>query len=162
MRATRPANGETILEAVGLTRSFGGVLALDGYSIRIRSDDLIGLIGPNGAGKATLFNLLSGVLHPDAGRIFWRGTDVRLAEVLENGPLAWEEQRSVWGLSRGCVQPGSSSRPRPLYVTAKGSATPRPTRADFPRLSDAGPSPRLRSSDELSLAPRSIPGRVSS
>ena len=56
------ANGETVLEAVGLTRSFGGVVALEGYSIRIRPGDLIGLIGPNGAGKTTVFNLLSGVL----------------------------------------------------------------------------------------------------
>jgi branched-chain amino acid transport system ATP-binding protein len=76
MRATQAGNGETILEAVGLTRSFGGVMALAGYSIRIRAGDLIGLIGPNGAGKTTVFNLLSGVLHPDAGRIFWRGSDV--------------------------------------------------------------------------------------
>jgi branched-chain amino acid transport system ATP-binding protein len=76
MRATHAANGETLLEAVGLTRSFGGVVALEGYSISIRSDDLIGLIGPNGAGKTTVFNLLSGILAPDAGRILWRGADV--------------------------------------------------------------------------------------
>jgi branched-chain amino acid transport system ATP-binding protein len=76
MRATRAANDETVLEAVGLTRSFGGVLALDGYSISIRPSDLIGLIGPNGAGKTTVFNLLSGVLRPHAGKIRWGGADV--------------------------------------------------------------------------------------
>jgi branched-chain amino acid transport system ATP-binding protein len=76
MAVTHAADGETLLEAVGLTRAFGGVVALEGYSIRIRSNDLIGLIGPNGAGKTTVFNLLSGVLAPDAGRIFWRGSDV--------------------------------------------------------------------------------------
>src|SRR5918995_1519900 len=76
MTTTRTANGETLLESVGLTRSFGGVVALEGYSLRIRPGDLIGLIGPNGAGKTTVFNLLSGVLSPDAGRIFWRGADV--------------------------------------------------------------------------------------
>jgi branched-chain amino acid transport system ATP-binding protein len=74
---TTPAvNGDMVLEAVGLTHSFGGVVALEDYSIRVRSRDLIGLIGPNGAGKTTVFNLLSGVLHPDAGRILWCGTDV--------------------------------------------------------------------------------------
>jgi branched-chain amino acid transport system ATP-binding protein len=76
MRATGAPNDETILEAVGLTRSFGGIVALEGYSIRLQPGDLIGLIGPNGAGKTTVFNLLSGVLRPDAGRIFWRGADV--------------------------------------------------------------------------------------
>ena len=76
MRATCAADGETILEAVGLARSFGGVVALEDYSIRLRPGDLVGLIGPNGAGKTTVFNLLSGVLRPDAGRILWRGADV--------------------------------------------------------------------------------------
>ena len=46
------------------------------YAIRIERGDLIGLIGPNGAGKTTVFNLLSGVLRPDAGRIYWRGIEV--------------------------------------------------------------------------------------
>jgi branched-chain amino acid transport system ATP-binding protein len=84
------ADGETLLEALGLTRSFGGVVALDGYSIRLRSGDLIGLIGPNGAGKTTVFNLLSSVLHPDAGQIFWRGSDVtgRQAHVMARHGLA--------------------------------------------------------------------------
>ena len=76
MTTTPATNGETLLEAVGLTRSFGGVVALENYSIRVLPGDLIGLIGPNGAGKTTVFNLLSGVLSPDAGRIFWRGADV--------------------------------------------------------------------------------------
>jgi branched-chain amino acid transport system ATP-binding protein len=76
MTTTHAAHGETLLEAVGLTRSFGGVVALEDYSLRIASNDLIGLIGPNGAGKTTVFNLLSGVLAPDAGRIFWRGSEV--------------------------------------------------------------------------------------
>jgi branched-chain amino acid transport system ATP-binding protein len=76
MRASQAANGEPILEAVGLTRSFGGVVALEGYSIALRPGDLIGLIGPNGAGKTTVFNLLSGLLRPDGGKIFWRGFDV--------------------------------------------------------------------------------------
>jgi branched-chain amino acid transport system ATP-binding protein len=74
MTATQAADG--ILEAVGLSRSFGGVVALEDYSIRLRPGDLVGLIGPNGAGKTTVFNLLSGVLRPDAGRILWRGSDI--------------------------------------------------------------------------------------
>ena len=76
MEKTPVANGSAVLEAVGLARSFGGVVALQEYAIRIAPGDLIGLIGPNGAGKTTVFNLLSGVLRPDSGRIFWRGVDV--------------------------------------------------------------------------------------
>jgi branched-chain amino acid transport system ATP-binding protein len=76
MGATRAAHGEAVLEAAALGRSFGGVVALRDYAIRIEAGDLIGLIGPNGAGKTTVFNLLSGVLRPDAGRIYWRGVDV--------------------------------------------------------------------------------------
>jgi len=76
MGAARAANGEAVLEAVGLGRSFGGVVALQNYAIRIAPADLIGLIGPNGAGKTTVFNLLSGVLRPDAGRIYWQGAEV--------------------------------------------------------------------------------------
>src|SRR5690606_26415185 len=72
---TAAADG-AVLEAVGLSRAFGGVVALRDYAIRIAPGDLIGLIGPNGAGKTTAFNLLSGVLRPDAGRILWQGMDV--------------------------------------------------------------------------------------
>ena len=76
MRAAGTANDQVLLKAVGLARSFGGVVALRDYAIRIEVGDLIGLIGPNGAGKTTVFNLLSGVLRPDAGRIYWQGADV--------------------------------------------------------------------------------------
>ncbi len=58
-----------ILEASGLGKTFGGLVALQNYSIRVGAGDLIGLIGPNGAGKTTAFNLLTGVLKPSAGRI---------------------------------------------------------------------------------------------
>jgi branched-chain amino acid transport system ATP-binding protein len=76
MRATPAASDQAVLEAVGLARSFGGVVALQDYAIRLEAGDLIGLIGPNGAGKTTVFNLLSSVLRPDAGRIYWQGADV--------------------------------------------------------------------------------------
>jgi branched-chain amino acid transport system ATP-binding protein len=76
MGTTPVADGPAVLEAVGLGRAFGGVVALRDYAIRIEAGDLIGLIGPNGAGKTTVFNLLSGVFRPDAGRIYWQGADV--------------------------------------------------------------------------------------
>ena len=66
----------TLLRAENLEKRFGGVIALDGYSVQIQAGDLIGLIGPNGAGKTTVFNLLSGVLNPTRGRIQFNGRDI--------------------------------------------------------------------------------------
>jgi branched-chain amino acid transport system ATP-binding protein len=62
-----------LLEARGLTRTFGGLVAVDRYELRLRQGDLVGLIGPNGAGKTTAFNLLTGVLAPTSGEIAVRG-----------------------------------------------------------------------------------------
>jgi len=59
----------TTLEAAGLTKRFGGLVALTDYSLRLASGEVLGLIGPNGAGKTTAFNLLTGVLRPSRGRI---------------------------------------------------------------------------------------------
>ncbi len=68
--------GRTILEARELSRRFGGVVALQDYTLDLREGDLLGLIGPNGAGKTTAFNLLSGVLRPSAGVIRFAGREV--------------------------------------------------------------------------------------
>jgi branched-chain amino acid transport system ATP-binding protein len=62
-----------LLEVEGLSRSFGGLQAVNGLSLRMAEGDVLGLIGPNGAGKTTAFNLLSGFLVPDAGEIRFRG-----------------------------------------------------------------------------------------
>ena len=58
-----------LLEMTQLTKTFGGVAALDGVSLRVMQGETVGLIGPNGAGKTTLFNCLTGVLHPDRGEV---------------------------------------------------------------------------------------------
>jgi ABC-type branched-subunit amino acid transport system ATPase component len=64
------------LEAVGLTRSFGGVTALDGATARFHHGKVNAVIGPNGSGKTTLFNCITGMIKPDAGRIIYRGHDI--------------------------------------------------------------------------------------
>ena len=58
-----------LLEVKGLTKRFDGVQALDGVSFGISPGELLGIIGPNGAGKTTLFNVISGFLAPDDGKI---------------------------------------------------------------------------------------------
>lgn len=69
-------SGEAVVEAKGLRRVFGGLVAVDDYSLRLERGDLVGLIGPNGAGKTTAFNLLTGVLKPTSGTIQVHGRDL--------------------------------------------------------------------------------------
>lgn len=69
---------ETILAASGVSKSFGGLKAVQDFALTLEKGDLQGLIGPNGAGKTTIFNLLTGVYTPDVG-------DIRLGGVRING-----------------------------------------------------------------------------
>ena len=65
-----------LLEAQGLTRRFGGVVAVDQVSVQVDEAELVGVIGPNGAGKSTLFHLITGHLPPDGGLVRLRDEDV--------------------------------------------------------------------------------------
>jgi branched-chain amino acid transport system ATP-binding protein len=65
-----------ILETRGLTRQFGGLVAIKDVSLALAPGTRHALIGPNGAGKTTLINLLTGVLRPTAGQILLDGTDI--------------------------------------------------------------------------------------
>ncbi|MSQ20745.1 MAG: ABC transporter ATP-binding protein [Betaproteobacteria bacterium] len=65
-----------VLEAVGLSREFGGFYAVNDVSIGIEQGRIHALIGPNGAGKTTVFNLLTKFLAPTAGRIVYKGQDI--------------------------------------------------------------------------------------
>ncbi|TMH17312.1 MAG: ATP-binding cassette domain-containing protein, partial [Betaproteobacteria bacterium] len=65
-----------LLEALGVTKRFGGVEALIEVSFSISRGQIFGLIGPNGAGKTTLFNLLTGLYPADRGRFLLDGRDL--------------------------------------------------------------------------------------
>ena len=65
-----------MLEVKNLGISFGGLRAVNEFSVTIEKGQLYGLIGPNGAGKTTVFNLLTGVYKPDTGRIILDGEDI--------------------------------------------------------------------------------------
>ena len=65
-----------LLRASGVSKRFGGVLALSNVSFAIAQGEIYGLIGPNGAGKTTLFNLLSGIYAPDEGSFTFTGKNI--------------------------------------------------------------------------------------
>jgi len=65
-----------LLEVQGISKRFGGVRAVDECSLRVDEGTLTGLIGPNGSGKTTVFNIVTGYLKADAGRVRFAGRDV--------------------------------------------------------------------------------------
>jgi len=80
-----------VLQAVGLSKRFGGVRAIDDLSFEIRQGEILGLIGPNGSGKSTTVNVLAGVLAPSAGEILLGGGHIEAMP---------EYERVAMGLAR--------------------------------------------------------------
>ncbi len=80
----------SLLTVKGLSKSFGGVRAVDDVSFELSDGELLALIGPNGAGKSTCFNMLNGQLRPDAGSIEFAGCQ-----------LVGTRPREVWRLGVG-------------------------------------------------------------
>jgi branched-chain amino acid transport system permease protein len=91
LRATHHANKDftgPILQATGLTKRFGGVVANEGIDFSVRAGELRGIIGPNGAGKSTFFKMLTCEIAPTAGRIVFEGRDItglRVTDVCQLG-----------------------------------------------------------------------------
>jgi len=68
-----------LLEARGVVRRFGGVIALDGFDLTVEADEILGLIGPNGSGKTTFFNVITGIYGADEGSVTFDGTEITRA-----------------------------------------------------------------------------------
>jgi ABC-type branched-subunit amino acid transport system ATPase component/ABC-type branched-subunit amino acid transport system permease subunit len=75
-RRVLPQKGKELLRVEGLTKRFGGLVAVDHVDFSVNAGEIVGLIGPNGAGKSTIFNLISGALSPSNGRIVFGGADL--------------------------------------------------------------------------------------
>ncbi len=71
-----PPRGAALLEVAGLTRRFGGLVAVNNIGFAMQAGEIVGLIGPNGAGKSTTFNLLTGVDRPNAGAVRFLGEPI--------------------------------------------------------------------------------------
>lgn len=65
-----------MLETQGLTRHFGGLVAVRSLDVTIKEGEILSIIGPNGAGKTTVFNLVTGQLRPTSGRVFFGGREI--------------------------------------------------------------------------------------
>jgi len=65
-----------LLDAKGISKHFGGLLANDHIDLQVKEGEIVGLIGPNGAGKTTLFNCIAGFYPPSGGAVYFKGEDV--------------------------------------------------------------------------------------
>src|SRR5713226_4284900 len=128
------AAGELLLETRGLTKRFGGVVAVDDLPLAIRAGEVRGLIGAHGSGKATTINLLSGLYRADAGDIRLRGERVdrlRPHEITGRGVARTFQIPKLFGnmsvlenvlvpalaaLDRGAAPDGGARRPRAEIV----------------------------------------------
>jgi ribose transport system ATP-binding protein len=72
-----------LLKVDGLSKTFGETLVLDNISFTVATNSIVGIVGENGAGKSTLFNIISGIIRPDRGRIEFRGKEIKPANYRE-------------------------------------------------------------------------------
>ena len=71
------------LEVRSLTKRFGGLVAVDHMDMQVYPGEVVGLLGDNGAGKSTLIKMVSGVYHPDEGRIFFQGKEAKMGTPMD-------------------------------------------------------------------------------
>src|SRR3954447_724733 len=76
-----------LLDAIEITKGFGGIRALDAVSLHVNAGEAVGLVGPNGAGKTTLFNCMLGLLRPDDGKVRFDGRDLTRTPVHKRARL---------------------------------------------------------------------------
>ncbi|HEC33933.1 MAG TPA: ABC transporter ATP-binding protein [Chloroflexi bacterium] len=112
-----------LLELWGLTKQFGGLVAVDHVDFKLNEGEILGLIGPNGAGKTTIFNMITGIYPPTEGEIFFR--DQRIA----HPPPTWSGRLSTPIYWLGWLPIAAVKRRwddirmlRPHEITARGIA----------------------------------------
>ena len=67
---------KNLVQVESIVKTFGGLKALNDCSLEIKEKSITGIIGPNGSGKSTLFNVITGNLKPDSGRITYNGNEI--------------------------------------------------------------------------------------
>src|SRR3954470_20192478 len=76
MQAAPAAGTAALFETIGVTKTFGGLKALDNVTFAVRDGEFVSIVGPNGAGKTTLVNVVTGLLRPTVGEVRFLGNDI--------------------------------------------------------------------------------------
>lgn len=94
----QPLHGNSVVEAQGLTKSFGSFTAADDITFKIHQGEIFGLLGPNGAGKSTTFKMMCGLLTPTQGHAFVQGLDLQRAPSEARAQIGYMAQKfSLYG-----------------------------------------------------------------
>ena len=95
--------GQVVLEAKHISKSFGGLKAVNDFSLTLERGKITALVGPNGCGKTTAFNMITGVLRPDKGRVMLSGKDITGFKVFKGARVglarSWQDVRIFQGMS---------------------------------------------------------------
>lgn len=118
--AAEPTTGGVLLEVAGLSKSFGGLMAIKRLDLQVHQGEILGLIGPNGSGKTTALNIISGAFPASGGSVKLAGADItgRAPESIAAAGVARTYQlvRVFASLSaKENVIPGFAFRPKPLF-----------------------------------------------
>ena len=103
-----PKSGKKVIEAKGISKSYGDKLILRDFSVKIQKGDRVAFVGPNGVGKTTLLKILLGEVTPDSGEVI-RGTNL-IPAVFDQARSKLEPEKSLWENLSGDVEIGISGR----------------------------------------------------
>src|SRR5690606_25005956 len=79
--------GEPVLQACNMTKSYGGVRAVESASVNVRAGEIVGVMGPNGAGKSPLFGMIAGTISATAGQVILNGSEIRSDKAFQRSRL---------------------------------------------------------------------------
>jgi ABC transport system ATP-binding/permease protein len=111
-------SGKLVIEAEGISKSYGGGPVVENFSTRIARGDRVGIVGPNGAGKTTLINMLTGALQPDAGTVKL-GASLEIASLDQRRASldpAWTLREALTGGSGDTVEVGGRAKHVVAYM----------------------------------------------
>ena len=95
--------GQVVLEARSIFKSFGGLKAVSDFSLTLEQGKITALVGPNGCGKTTAFNMITGVLRPDKGKVLLSGKDITGLKVFKGAHVglarSWQDVRVFQDMS---------------------------------------------------------------
>jgi len=141
----------SFLDVAGVSKSFGGLLALDGVDLHVNAGEMVGLIGPNGSGKTTLFHCVAGSLTPERGAIRFEGESLvglpPAAVCLRGVGRTFQLARAFTSLSAlENVLAGQSHRGESVFAAIRSASAPAIRRRaqnllDFVGLGDASTHP---------------------